>query len=998
MSLLARHVFTGGAGAYASSGVAFNTVGGGTYSLGAPSGGTLSLDGAGYLSGSSSAVEVQINGAPALDYVIAVKCRYIGSTNGELMKIGLMDTGSATQRYWSEILYSTVNKYSFNLKKVSGAIVSNTGAAEGNPPNEDIWVYLIKNGSTFYQLYDIGNGPKRLVTATDSTYTVGGLPFFSVSTTWKVAEIMLFDATDRGFVITGFDPTTDPRNFANLIKHFDFTAELANTDPRAASWLIQTSGQASPWTNATGQTGQFGGGISFSTGSGASAVRPAFGLIPARSFTVGCWIKITTAWASWAGGKYWLEIGNAGTFGDMIRVGWSSATQFKVQFNKAAGGKIALTTVTYDFPYGIPALNSWNLFGISMRADGKAEILFNSVICHPTSGTLDFAGTAFHDSAWWECSGTSDGIKVLYDTVGGTRCPNATLSDLFIAYGAHLPGHAVPSGPTNTLTVTPGSVPSGVSLSYRLLGALGNSATSDVRSATKGKLGIVRYDKILNACQAERSSGGNSSLATTAGRTASTPWWWKWTPLYNVLDWSFGHAEGVHIDLDSVPYRLQSGSGPTQAYFNNADVLVKLPASLTFAAAVPDNGTNTGTIAGGTMVLSAGTIDDFAMAACDCVLEAKAYCLAQGYDFTRITWGWWNEGNTAASWRTGTGYADTKAAQFSLWKAITLKVQAQSGLSAWSMDYVDTTTYDATWIPYYMAQIHANSLDASGVTLHCHGYQGIVYGFHDYLLRQSETDRVAQGMTSAISSIYNGEDNWSSILVPGFFSQIPASDATYSFHCKALGAAWLSHAILSAAKSQANLGSARSIKEFIFTNLVEFNPLGSNGALSSFGTSGLAKADATPHAPLNCYDLLQRLCTDWPGTSGRAHGTTAWSGIPGVGHLCTTLADGTVRVLLSHYKWDKTQTVTLTVGLGATYAGRSVSKYVIDDSHASQYDTAGVSTNLASASAGTLDGSGNLALTLRGASVTMLEIAPAGSRARTSMNGGMPGLNGGIAN
>ncbi len=234
-----------------------------------------------------------------------------------------------------------------------------------------------------------------------------------------------------------------------------------------------------------------------------------------------------------------------------------------------------------------------------------------------------------------------------------------------------------------------------------------------------------------------------------------------------------------------------------------------------------------------------------------------------------------------------------------------------------------------------------------------HGYQGLLSTYHAYLVRKTEADRIAAGFTAS-KPIDLGEECWNITLTQANHTQFPEGDPQYALPCKAIGGAWLGQMLVSKAKSKAWHGG-EGITRFTFTNTTEDNPLGTVGN-NSFQCSGLAKMDGTPHAPLNVMEIFQKLCIDWPGTSGRVHCTTAWTGTKRLQHLATKYANGDVYVAFVNYEWDKARTGTVNVQLPVGYAGYSVTRYIVDDAHSSQYDTNGASINLYQESAGTLDG------------------------------------------
>ncbi len=1007
MSLLFRHRFTGTSGTWEPSGVSPSDTGAGTYTFAAESPDTTISYQAGGGIAASVETHLPLDGFGATEeFCILVYARYPDTSpvTNDFLRFGLQwaNVGTGYARYYVEVNWHSVQGNQFAFKRDSGApavttVIANssigesTGVAAGgsNTNAGRVGFGLVKQSGNVYLINDYGRGWKHHTASTQTGVTTfdgaGGKPFVTVPANgWVIEEIQVWSASDRKFVLSGtFDPTADPDTFDRLIKHYDLADEFDNTDPRAGSAvklapLLAT--QASPWTNVTEVAGHFTGGLKYSSGTNGSFNLPAYSLIPQRDFFFGMWTKMLT---DWSGQSLWsiFELGNRSTYGTMIGIKRSSATQFQLQIQDSLGGSIGLTSTTYDFPFGaVPALNDEVFFGVSVRANGKVDVIVNGMLAKGSSGSPDYGFARGHDSAWMENNLQLDGFVFAYDKASNNRNHHIEFSDPYILFGSHGVGYAPPAAPANTLTVDPETEPTGVALTWKHLGALGGRTGSagvyPVSDATKGKLGWMRFDKFNIGVQMELSSGGNSSLATTPGLSSGSPWFRRDDVIERTLDHAFSHGEGVSCELGGVPRRMQSASAPTQAYLDNTDTVdvTILISSAGFLASVPDAGDNTGTLAGGTMVLGTTTKARFASACADTVLKIKAYCLAQGYDIDMVSFGWWNEGNTSSFWRTGTGFADTKNAQYLLYKEARAAI-----LAAWpefpGLDIVSTTEYDTTYNQYYMTQLDADGLDNAPPAIQVHQYDTFSYAFNDYLVRKVETDRVAKGIAAPYAT-YNGEANWGILFAPGFHSQFPSGDATYAFPSKAIAAAWLWSTLVSCAKSVAISGAAKGVERFCFTRFNEYNPLGASAGLGYFATSGLIhQATGTPHPTLNVYDIAQRLATEWPGVTGRTHCATSHSGLPGISHLATKYADGTVVVGLGWYRWNKADTITETVSLGVDYAGYVVKRYIVDDQHSSRYDTGGASVTLHEDEEwATLDEDGAVDVTLRGHAVVLLEI------------------------
>jgi len=976
MTLLLKHTFSGSAGTFTLNGITpdyLDASWAGT-TFGFPAG-TASRDGSGYATADATRIlriEIPAGQKTTHSWIVEYRGKYDKATpsTSDNLDFGTWTDATNANQYICRTVYNSGagNYYAMSFRRLPSAVFGATDIlgertedANGNPitagggtnPSAgDMRLYVKKVGSTFYHGYDVGRGIKWFPSATDATTDLDGVPWVNLyNGTWKCNQILVWSNGDKNLCESGtFDPTIDPASMARIKKVFDMAAENLKVGPGADAWIGEVSQSLTvPFTNATLPMGKYRNGVKWTAGTHGYAFYPANGLVRTRNVTFGCWVHMDTAWASWTGNLSFVNVGVSGSYPDHIYIKRASSTTFAVNTAQTKGAGTIGGDIggNYLFPFGdVPNAGDDVLFLISIRRDGKVEVGVNANLCKMSTGTNpSFTVPAISDGDWFECSWNEDGLVLGVEKSTVTRNPNCTVSDFFVLDSAHWPGHAIPASLGNILTCDPDTPDSGINPSTKHAGCLSRRKSSGAfASLAAGAMGFMRDSaKKALAVMAELSANANGSTANVAGLTPGSPWFYNWGNIDNDLAWmkqcldfgggNYGYYE---VDLGGVPRRLQDAAGPTANYMA---IGTDTTEGQSFVSAMPNDGSNTGTYAGNNVVLGAGTIAKMNYLECDIYLYIKSWCTANNFPFSHISWGWWNEANTASFWPT-THFTNQRGSLQSLWHGLQVLIAANDAGYA-GMDFISSTHYSSAQADYtsWMSAIHTNGDDAKAVAVHAHSYQGDINCYHDYATRKIEADRVTGGCTASMNH-RNGENCFNIVYGPGIAGSPQwTATAADNLYCNKVGAAWLAQIMISCAKSIKRTGLTKGIEEHVLTGVWEQNPDGSTGTNGAFGITGIVNNACTGLlAPGNVMKMWQMMALDTPGTAGRASGTSSWSGDPGIGHMVTKVGVTRDRYFMVNYS---PYSRTVTVQTLASRKGWSVLRYVMNASHSSDKDTAG---------------------------------------------------------
>jgi hypothetical protein len=770
-----------------------------------------------------------------------------------------------------------------------------------------------------------------------------------------------------------YDPMADARSNPALVVYANLGAEKAKGEDLLLGAWERTNANTPVWANFADAPGQFTGGLTSTAGQFQTAHWFAAGLIPRRDVTLGLWVKATTDWSAWTANGL-LQVGSSGPYSDFLRLRRASTTQFQIQYPRFINGGRSLTSANFNFPAGAgpPLAGEWRKFDIVITAAGAITAYVNGLPAVQTTTPLASFGEGARAGACFE-----GGATVLFDAISGARNPNAVVSDFAVLAGCHIPGQPEPAPKLNRLTVLSGQTPAGVALRGAHLGFVGVGASYQSAATTRaltGGFGWTRRDKILLASPLEFAPFPGS----VPGPTPGSPWNWDTRVLERTLAFAAAEALYIHIDVDGVPARLQDPAGTVTPYFapeQMADTQ-RLSNSALFADSVPNDGTNTGTLANGDVVISDSTAEAWAYAACDQVLLIRAWCTANGVDPSRVSFGFWNEGNTPYFWRTGKGYQDPKGALYKLWKHWIVKMRTLD--PTFPAETLSTTGTDRTWIGDFLRRAQADGLAGAISAVQVHGYQGLPTEYPAAAARAVAAECDAAGVPRLPVEI--GAD-CRTMAFPGASPQYPTLSPPYDFNANAVGAAYLGTTLIACARSVERTGIP--ISAYTFVKCVAFNDLNANPKQDVFGSTGLLTPDLTRLATANVYDLFSRCTLDTDPTNQPRHAVTVWEGARQMESLATLWSSGSLlRPLVAVPGTAPDRVLAFRLQLSSAFDRWSVHLFRVDDLHASARN--GANASLVSENAGVLDTSGGTDLTVRGASVTLIELTPPGNQAPTA--------------
>jgi len=774
---------------------------------------------------------------------------------------------------------------------------------------------------------------------------------------------------------TVYDPMADARLNPALVVYADLGAEKAKGEDLLNGAWERTNPTTPVWANFADAPGWFTGGLTCTAGPNNTAHWFAAGIIPRRYVTLGLWVQAITDWSAWTVNDL-FQVGSSGPYSDFLRLRRGSATQFQIQYPIIVNGGRTLTTANFNFPAGAgpPLTGQWRKFDIAITAAGGITAYVNGLPAVQTNSPAASFSEGTPAGACFE-----GGATVLFDTVHGTRNPFAVVSDLAVLAGYHIPGQVEPALKINRLTVQTSQTPTGVALRGTHLGFVGVGAfyqsAAPTRALTGGQ-GWTRRDKILLASPLEFAPFPGS----VPGPTPGSPWNWDTRVLERTLAFAAAEAQNIHIDVDGVPARLQDPAGPVTAYFTPAQMADTqfLSNSGQFMASVPNDGTNTGTLANGDVVISDSTAEAWANAACDEVLLIRQWCTANGVDPNRVTFGFWNEGNTYQFWRTGTGYQDPKAALYTLWKHWIVKMRTLD--PTFQAETLSTTGTDRAWIGDFLRRAKADGLTNAISAVQVHGYQGLPTEYPVAAARAVAAECDAAGVPRLPIDI--GADCRTTAF-PGTSPQYPTLSPPHDFNANAVGAAYLGTTLIACARSAERTGVP--ISAYTFVKSVAVNDLDMDPMQDRFGSTGLFTPDLTRLATANVYDLFSRCTLDTDPTNQPRHAVTVWEGARQVESLATLWSSGNLlRLLVAVPGTDPERVLPFRLQLSTAFDRWRVHLFRVDDLHASARN--GTNPALVSEDAGALDTSGGTDLTVRGASVTLIELTPPTNQAPTANN------------
>jgi hypothetical protein len=591
-------------------------------------------------------------------------------------------------------------------------------------------------------------------------------------------------------------------------------------------------------------------------------------------------------------------------------------------------------------------------------------------------------GARVHDCSVFEPGTTMNGLRFATGS-SGARFSQLKISDFFLLSGCQYPGHTAATLPENVLTVDPTTAPPRLSLTTKHFGTLGRKNLTDWATVVAGSMGAVR---IAKGTLAMPSRFDSTVSCEAPGLTPSSPWnydinsgLWDRDLAQAFASVHFGGSDYgyVYIDTGGVPQVLQDAGAATSSYYSGSNLSGNTSNSAAWVASIPNDGTNTGTIAGHTVVLSAGTINKMAMNKVDYILYVKAYCLAHSLPFDHIIWESWNEFLSGSFWHT-TAYANPTTEFMKVWNAVVDLAQTHVDAN-FKFCIPSTVQYHATGIPACMAAAVAAGNGAAIKAIAPHDYQGDLTAQTYQYAATAEVDRLASSVAQVVPFIHD-EDQMNNIYAPGTGAPNQFLSSDRPIGGSVLSAAWTLSKIIGCARClEMTAGVGGGVEAYILTGAKI------DSAADVYQQTGLVDdSGANITAVGNAYHLGLMCAIDTPGTSGRVHGTSTYVGDPLGGHVVTVEPTGVVNILIVHLRTQQVSTETLRISLPVGYAGRSVTKYTVDDTKASYYDTAGSSIALVQESAGNLDASGDITITVRGQSVTLLQVALTGGSYATA--------------
>lgn len=502
-----------------------------------------------------------------------------------------------------------------------------------------------------------------------------------------------------------------------------------------------------PWLGGTKTsvvTGRFRDAIK-SLAAGGYLYQPLAGTLPTDEFTIECWAKHDSAWASVTNGFLFRLQMEPTAYVQCYIDGGNLIANYRHEHGAASVNK----TITYAGASGTGAA-TWKHVAITLTGGTLRLYLDGVAVGTPATGC-----TA---PAVWASIEASNGAGFSIVGAGETAAVGLALSDLRISRTARVPATAVTLKVGNVVSVEAATA-TGATINQRLRGGLhgyfkypqGDGLSATAAAAAAGAVNVIRTDKMLTATPMK--AGAPDATRPTLGNSGSYSY--DWQVVDRTIDYIASLGAQPYISLDSCPQIL----GGSVAPFSGTNLTTKIAAFSGFAREVPN---------------------DTAAFATMCADLVHHCTVTRGDDIPY--WGLWNEPSA-----NGTFWAGTKDQMFALYALVAPAVKAID--PALKVGGLDGPT-PLSWITDLVAYCQTNAVALDHVSWH-------PYGGHPGQLQEFvalvDRAKTAAGWTGGTIEIINGE--WSSCSNIGYFGSgyLPWRTRQYGINDWAAAnlAAWL---------------------------------------------------------------------------------------------------------------------------------------------------------------------------------------------------------------